>query len=47
MNSIIGVFGGHDIGPWLKSLSNVEIAALDPLFIEKNERVYFKCPVRK
>ncbi|MGV6847274.1 MAG: type I restriction enzyme HsdR N-terminal domain-containing protein [Marinibacterium sp.] len=47
MKGIIEVFGGHDIGPWLKSLSAVEIAALDGLIIEKNERVYFKCPVRK
>lgn len=47
MKGIIEVFGGHDIGPWLKSLSTAEIAALDGLIIEKNGRVYFKCPVRK
>lgn len=44
---IIEVFGDHDIGPWLKALSAVEIAALDGLLIEKNERPYFQCPVRK
>ena len=45
--TVLNVFGGHDIGPWIKALSAVEVAALDGLLIEKNERFYFQCPVRK
>ncbi|MCZ7850366.1 N-6 DNA methylase [Agrobacterium salinitolerans] len=41
------MFAGHDIGPWISSLSAVEIAALDALLIEKGDRSYFQCPVRK
>lgn len=44
---VIQLFAGHDIGPWISSLSAVEIAALDALLIEKGDRSYFQCPVRK
>ena len=44
---IIELFGESNIGPWLKVLSAVELAALEGLLIEKNERFYFLCPVRK
>jgi len=38
---------GHAIDPWLKSLSAVELAALDALLIDKGGRLYFQCPIRK
>lgn len=44
---VVQLFAGHDIGPWISSLSAVEIAALDALLIEKGDRSYFQCPVRK
>ncbi len=44
---VIETFGQQDIGPWLKSLSTVEVAALDAIIIERNGRSYFQCPVRK
>jgi len=44
---VVQLFAGHDIGPWINSLSAVEIAALDALLVEKGDRSYFQCPVRK
>jgi hypothetical protein len=44
---IIEVFDRNDIGPWLKSLSAIELADLDALLREKNGRFYFQCSVRK
>ena len=44
---VIQTFEGHAIDPWLKSLSAVELAALDAILIEKGGRLYFQCPIRK
>lgn len=44
---ILELYDKHDIGPWLKSLPEADIAALNALHVNKNDRDYFQCPIRK
>jgi type I restriction enzyme M protein len=44
---ILSVFGGKNSGYSLKPLDDSELAALDALLVEKNDRLYFQCPVRR
>jgi type I restriction enzyme M protein len=44
---ILELYDKHAIGPWLKSLPEADISALNALHVSKNGRDYFQCPIRK
>jgi type I restriction enzyme M protein len=44
---LLDLLGSDDFAPSLKPLSGDESRALVALFIEKGEKAYFRCPVRK
>jgi type I restriction enzyme M protein len=44
---LLDLLGSDDLSPSLKPLSGDELRALEALFIEKGDKAYFRCPVRK